>query len=242
MIVRCSQCGAKINRKDENRFFRCPFCASSLVLEGGRSFVCFIMEHERNDLWARARFHERLTRAGVGAAHGTVAVDLSYIPFWVIRRHDGSVTAHPAVETSHQGLSSIKVPPGRLIFYEEGSRPEIPVIIPSIPLNRVLGEEIDGSLGRVDLIYLPVYCLRSAGADGRYSFSLVADSSRLYSGTDLVERRDISVRPLAFFAGAACLFVAVGLLVGDVYVRAAAIAACGLALIFVFPLVIGPKR
>ena len=141
MIVRCSQCGAKINRKDENRFFSCPYCASALVLEGGRSFACFIMEHEQNDLWARALFHERLKQAGAAPDRGTVTVEFTYIPFWVIRRPDGSIAARPAAETHHRDLSSIKVPPGRLIFYEQDSRPDAPVIALSVPLNLAFNAE-----------------------------------------------------------------------------------------------------
>jgi hypothetical protein len=242
MIVGCSQCGAKINRRDERRFFSCPYCASSLVLEGGRLFACFIMEHERNDLWARALFFERLRGAGIAAGHGKAAVELSYIPFWVIGRHDGSITAHPAAEKCDPGLASIKVPPGRLVFYEESSRPNAPVIPLSVSLDQVIGDEASKDLGRVDLVYLPVYSVQSDGAYGRHAVTLVADSSRLYSGTVPAGKHEISIRPLLFFAAAAALFAAAGFLIHDVYWRAAAITAEGLALIIVSPLIIGRKR
>jgi hypothetical protein len=242
MIVGCSQCGAKINRKDESRFFSCPFCASSLVLEGSRSFACFIMEHERNDLWARALFSERMRRSGVAAGRGTVDVELSYIPFWVIRRADGTVIAHPAAAIPDPGLSSIRVPPGRLVFYEEGSRPKAPVVPLSVPFERALGGHAGEDLGRVDLVYLPVYSMQTDGADERYNLALVGDSSRLYSGTTVpVQVRGVSIRSLIFFAAVAVLFSAAGLLIQSVYLKAAAIGGGGLVLFIVSPLIIGRK-
>lgn len=238
MIIGCSQCGAKINRKDQGRFFNCPYCASALVLEGGRSFVCFIMEHERNDLWARALFHDRLRRAGIESNHG-IDVELTYVPFWVIRRADGSITAYPAAEVRDPKLSSIKVPPGRLIYYEQGSRPTAPVVPLSVPLDRALGTQAPKILGRVDLVYLPVYFMQTAQAGAKYSLTLVGDSSRLYSGTLPAEKRNVSVRSLVFFAAAAVLFAAAGLAIHDVYLRAAAIGVGGLVCIVVSPLVLG---
>jgi hypothetical protein len=242
MIVSCSQCGAKINRKDENRFFNCPYCASSLVLEGGHAFGCFIMEHERNDLWARALFYERLRRAGIAPNQGMVSVQLAYIPFWVIRGHDGTIAAHPAADTHHQDLSSIKVPPGRLVFYEDDTRPNAPVVQLSVPLDRALGGQAAADLGRVDLVYLPVYWMQSTVADGRYDLAVVGDSSRLYSGTVPSEKQDISVKSLVFFAAVGGLFAALGILIHDVYVRAAAIGAAGLICFIVSPLILGRRQ
>ena len=239
MIVHCSQCGGRIDRKDENRFFTCPYCASSLVLEGDRSFICLIMEHQPNELWARAVFLERLRKAGFGKNSGTIDVSLSYLPFWLIRRRDGTVSARPAAASMHADLSSVKVPPGRLVFLEEDSRPREPLIPPTISPRAALGAESETSVGRIDLVYLPVYSMRSAGPAGEHRSMLVADSSRLYSATTPVQKRAPYLRPLLFFIAAACFFVAVGLRVDNVYVRGAAMAVGGLALILVSPLIIG---
>ncbi len=242
MIVRCSQCGAKINRKDENRFFKCPFCTSSLVLEGGCSFACLVMEHERNDLWARAVFLERLKKSGFGKNVGAVSVSFSYVPFWVLRRRDGTATARPAAETGDIGLSSIKVPPGRFVFFEGDSRPGASVVAPTVSLGAARGDEKEESLARVDLAYLPVYSMRSTGPAGEHRSLLVADSSRLYSTTVSTHTRAPYLRPLLFFTVAACLFAAAGLWVDNVYYRSAAIVAGGIILILISPLAIGRIR
>jgi hypothetical protein len=197
------------------------------------------MEHERNDLWARAVFHERLVKAGIGRDVGTIAVMLRYVPFWVLCRQDGTVTAHPAAETADVGLSSIKVPPGRLVFFEEDSRPGVAAVTPTVSLGAVLGDEKEETLGRIDLIYLPVYSMRAVSADGEHSSLLVADSSRLYSATTSIQGQTSYARPLLFFIGVACYFAAVGFLVDDVYAKAAAIGAGGLILFLVSPLAIG---
>lgn len=239
MIIRCSQCGAKINRTDQNRFFNCPFCASSLVLEGRRSFTCFIMEHERNDLWARALFHERLRRTGIAEGRGAVNVELSYIPFWVVRRPDGAVMAHPAAGTPGPGLSPLRMPPGRLALYDQAGHANAPVLPISIGLEQAIGDAKHGENGRVDLVYLPVYCLRSDDAGPRHDSLLVADSSRLHSKTGAETRRRIPARPLLLFAAAAVFFAAAGILAHDVYLRAAAIGIGGLAFVIVSPLIIG---
>ena len=84
--------------------------------------------------------------------------------------------------------------------------------------------------------------MRSAGPAGEYRSLLVADSSRLYSATTFVQKRAAYLRPLLFFIVAACFFVAVGLWVDNVYVRGAAMAIGGFALILIAPLVIGRPR
>jgi hypothetical protein len=200
------------------------------------------MEHERNELWARALFHERLRRAGVAASHDKDDLELSYVPFWVVRRADGSITAHPAARTRDHNLMSIKVPPGRLVFYEEGSHPKAAVVPLSVPFDRALGGQGISDPGRIDLVYLPVYFMQTDGSDGPYSFALVGDSSRLYSGTCVpAERRNVSIRSLIFFSVIAGLFVTAGLLIHDVYLKAAAIGIGGLVCIIVSPLALGRK-
>ncbi len=242
MIVRCSQCGARINRRDERRFFTCPFCASSLVLEGDRSFACLIMEHERNDLWAKAAFHERLVKAGIGKNGGAITVTLAYVPFWVVRRIDGTVNAYPASETAYTGPSSLKVPPGRLTFFDETSHPGAPVVSPTVSLGAVLGAEEEKTLGRIDLTYLPVYSMRAHGAGAGHSCVLVADSSRIYSATVPLRERTIHARPLIFFLIAACFFAAAGLLVDDLYAKAAVMGAGGLIFVLLSRPAIGRAR
>ena len=157
----------------------------------------------------------------------------------MIRHLDGAVTAHPAAEKAHAGLASIKVPPGRFVFFEEGSPPGGTVVTPTVSLGAILGDKKEESLGRIDLIYLPVYFMRAVSADGEHSSLLAADSSRLYSATVSIQGRTSYARPLLFFIGVACYFAAVGFLVDDVYAKAAAIGAGGLILFLVSPLAIG---
>ncbi len=237
MIVGCSQCGAKIDRTDERRFFACPFCKSSLVLEGDRTFGRLIMRHAPNDLWAKGVFLQRLTDAGVARADADIGVEFSYVPFWMIRRTDGTVTAALAAKISSMELGPVKVPPGRLVFFEENSRPTATVVDPTIPPEAVIAA---GDVRRLDLVYLPLYAMRSFGGRGTYTGWLVGDSSRVYSDTIPVPKSTIPIRPLVFFAGAACLFVVAGLLFDEIIYRAAAIGAAALICLIVSTRAIGP--
>lgn len=242
MVIRCSQCGAKIKRKDEGRFFACPFCKSSLVLEGDRTFGCFIMEHERSDLWAKALFHERLTEGRVGHVTGAITVELAYVPFWVVRKKDGTVYGHPAAKSPHGDIYSIKIPPGRLVFFEEDSRVTTPVVAPSIPLKAALGEKHDEGIGRVDLVYLPIYFMRAVVSKISHFAFLVADAAALYGDITPHVRETISLRPLIYFIGTACLLTAVGLAFDTILARAIGIGAAALLSFAVSPLTIGKER
>ena len=169
-------------------------------------------------------------------------VELSYVPFWVVRRADGSITAHSAAQTRDHNLLSIKVPPGRLVFYEEGSHPKAPVVPLTVPFDSALGGQAVSDLGRIDLVYLPVYFMQTDGSAGPCSFALVGDSSHLYSGTRVpAERRNVPIRSLIFFSVVAGLFATAGLLIHDVYLKAAAIGIGVLVCVIVSPLALGRK-
>jgi DNA-directed RNA polymerase subunit RPC12/RpoP len=242
MVVRCSQCGAKIQRKDEGRFFTCPFCRSSLVLEGNRTFGRFIMEHERNDLWAKALFYERLSQAGVGKPTGPIALEFARVPYWVVRRKDGTVRGYPAAQTAHEDIHLIKVPPGRLVFFEGETGTDRSIVDPSIPLGAALGEKEDEEVDRVDLVYLPVYFMHAVVSRASYRAFLVADGPIVHSDAALPARNAISARPLLYFIGTACLLTAVGLAFDTIPARAVALGAAALLALAVSPLAIGKER
>jgi DNA-directed RNA polymerase subunit RPC12/RpoP len=242
MVVRCSQCGAKIQRKDEGRFFACPFCRSSLVLEGERTFGCFVMEHQRNDLWPKALFRERLAEGSGGRTAGAITVDFVYVPFWVVRRKDGTIYGCPAAKSAHGDIHSIKIPPGRLVFVEEALYERLPVVTPSISLEAALGDRNDEGLGRVDLVYLPIYFMYTVVSRLSLFAFVVADSVALYCDIPPRARDRISARPLIFFVGTAVLLTVVGLAFDTVLARAVGIGAAALLLFAVSPLAIGRQR
>jgi len=244
MIVGCSQCGAKIDRRDENRFFTCPFCRSSLVLEGGRSFACLIMEHNGNDAWVRALFSERLETTGADNGPGTLHIGFTYYPFWFIRMTDGTAFARPAAHMTHPELSSIKVPPGRLKFFDEADPPAAGVVPNTIPLEAVYGGEGEriGSIRRIDLVYLPVYSARCTRGGTPHTVSVVGDGPRVYSTLPPPTERAISARPLVFFGMVLVAMILAGLLFDGILPKAAAVLAVSVVAAVLSPVIVGPRR
>ncbi|MBN2224408.1 MAG: hypothetical protein JW765_07000 [Deltaproteobacteria bacterium] len=244
MIVGCSQCGAKIDRRDENRFFTCPFCRSSLVLEGGRSFAHLIMEHNRNDVWVRALFSERLEASGAANGSGIHHIGFTYYPFWFIRMNDGTAFARPAAHMPHPELSSIKVPPGRLKFLDEAEPPSAGIVPYSIPLESVFGGEGEriGSIRRIDLVYLPIYSTRCIRGSTPHTASVVGDGPRVYSTLPPPPEKATSARPLIFFGAVLGAMIVAGLSFEGMLYKAAAVLAVSAAAIILSPVIVGPRR
>jgi DNA-directed RNA polymerase subunit RPC12/RpoP len=244
MIVGCSQCGAKIDRRDENRFFTCPFCRSSLVLEGGRSFACLIMEHDAGDAWIRGLFSERLESVGAAAGPGGPRVVFAYYPFWFIRMDDGTSIVRPAVHMPNPELSSIKVPPGRLKYFDEADPPGAGVVPYTVPLEAVFGGEGEriGSVRHIDLVYLPVYSTRCTHNGIHHTASVVGDGPRVYSTLPSPPGKTSSMRPLVFFGMVLAAMIVASLSVDGILNRAAAVLAVGAAAAILSAVILGPRR
>jgi len=244
MIVRCSQCGAAINRTDERRFFTCPFCCSSLVLEGGRSFACLIMEHDRHDEWVRALFSERLKSSGKSDGLKDAHVELSYYPFWFIRTADGLSFARPAAHTPYPELSSVKVPPGRITHFDEANPPPGAIIPFTIPPEAVFGGEGErtGAVERIDLMYLPIYSARFSYGRTSHTASIVGDSPRVYCTLPPTVLKTASARPLIFFAVVFLVMVLAGYLCDETVNKAAAVGIVAVIAAFLSPVIIGSRE
>jgi|GEM_PF-1812750 len=205
MIVACSQCGAKITIEDGRRFITCPFCRSSLLVEKDRTFECFYLEHQRNDIWARAFLLSQLRDAGVDADPKDLTIQFSYFPIWHITHSDGVSFTQPAAHTTHTEISSFRIPAGDLIYYDRekddlGETAE-PTILPDAATHWTKGDrdQIDG-LTRLWLVYLPIYFF-SFSVDGtRHRASIIGDSTRVYSDAlTHFTKEKTNVRPLIFF-------------------------------------------
>ncbi len=244
MIVGCSQCGAKIDRRDENRFFTCPFCRSSLVLEGGRSFARLIMEHTAADAWARALLSERIESVGATAGPAGPRVGLTYFPFWFIRMDDGTAFARPAAHTPNPELSSIKVPPGHLKFFDEADTPAAGVVPYTVPLEAVFGGEGEriGSIRHIDLVYLPIYSTRCTHNGIPHTASVVGDGPRVYSTLPRPPEQTSSIEPLLFFVAVLAAMIVASLAFDGMLYRAVAILAVGAAAAILSPVILGQRR
>ena len=243
MIVRCSQCGAAINRTDERRFFTCPFCRSSLVLEGGRSFACLVMEHNRHDAWVRALFSERLQSSGKSDGLKDGPVEFSYYPFWFIRTADGLSFARPAAHTPYPELSSVKVPPGRITYLDEANPPPGAIVPFTIPPEAVFGGEGErvGAVDKIDLIYLPIYSAGFSYGRASHTASIVGDSPRVYSTLAPTASKTASARPLIFFLVVFLVMVLAGYLCDETVSKAAAVGIVALIAAILSRVIIGSR-
>jgi hypothetical protein len=241
MIVRCAQCGAKIDRTEEGRFFSCPFCASSLVLEGKVAFSCFFMEHTRHDIFVRALFRKRLAEAGIRYDGKSIDIHFAYHPFWMAHRADGTSVLRPAAHEQVVALANVKIPPGRLSFYDETNFPHGEVVSMAIPAEEAFGQDtgVVWNTDRIDLVYFPVYCLRYIKGLSVYDAALVGDSTRFYSDSLSEPRGTLPLRPLLFFIASLAVFTGIGFYFNGVVMKAIGIGLAALVAFIISTLAVG---
>jgi DNA-directed RNA polymerase subunit RPC12/RpoP len=217
MIVKCSQCGAKIKLEKAKRFFTCTHCRSSLILERDRTFQCFFLEHHRSDSWATGSLAARLAQNNIRSIPKDIRIDFRYFPVWHITFRDGTTKTQPAAKTIHTEISSVKIPAGDLKYFEEGIFPDEKASAPTIePETASLWTRDEGDKGDVErlwLVYLPIYFIDFALDGTVHHASLIGESTRIYSDTlPAVGGAGVDYRPFIFFAFAFGIFITLGIL------------------------------
>jgi len=146
MSVSCTQCGASIEPRADERLLVCPFCSTALVLDGSATL-----------------FHEKMLptiAADQVAAHlrrflgGTATVAdldrkarledprLEYFPFWAFTLSEAGrerVVLEPAAPSSLQGLQGLELPAGTTRPMTDDDSSGIPVIEPEVPAETARG-------------------------------------------------------------------------------------------------------
>ena len=173
MQVACPQCGAPVTAQTETRFYRCAFCASAFVIQGGRGVDQFAFTHQRDDRLAWSALTEHLERNRVETALEKGAVEFFTAPFWCFTLDSGATRIAPAIPPPLPEVARVTLPGGDLQFPQPGEEFSPPVVSLADAERCLNGS----SIARRFLVYLPLYLL-SYTSQGVTCQALVSGADR----------------------------------------------------------------
>jgi len=192
MSVSCTQCGASIDPRADERLFDCPFCSTALVLDGSTTLfhemvlptigVDEVPSHLRRFLGGRSTVADLDKKARVEQP------TLEYFPFWaftIATAKGESVVLEPAAPSSLQGLQGIEVPAGatRPISTDFGAgravvEPEVPADTAREWLKAGHGEDV--VVRRTVLYHLPLFRTPYTYQGRTYSAAVDATTGKVF--------------------------------------------------------------
>ena len=169
MSVSCTQCGASIEPRADERLIECPFCSTALVIDGSATLF-----HEKMLPTITAEQVLAHLRRFLGGSATVADLDrkaqldepqLEYFPFWAFTISEGGgerVILEPAAPSSLQGLQGLELPAGRTRPMTDGDSQGVPVVEPEVPadtacewLRSRFGDEV--TVRKTVLYHLPLY-------------------------------------------------------------------------------------
>ena len=192
MAVSCTQCGASIEPRADERLLVCPFCSTALVLDGSATLF-----HERMLPTIAAEQVSAHLRRFLGGSSTVADLDrkaqlaeprLEYFPFWAFTISEGGgerVVLEPAAPSSLQGLQGLELPAGRTRPMTDDDAPGVPVIEPEVPANTArewllsrFGDEV--AVRKTVLYHLPLYRTPYSWQGRTYTAAVDAISGKVF--------------------------------------------------------------
>lgn len=217
MRVVCPQCGAPIEALTESRFYRCPYCTSSFLVQGGRELPEFVILHRRDDRHAWSALKTWLEIRRVTDPITKDAADFMQFPFWYDSSGTGGAVLFPAREHPFSGISSVTLPAGDLVYLEEKADYAEPLVALS---EAAAGIQPGSGEPAWNLLYLPLYFLRYRVGEHACTAIVSGADGRVFSA-ERPEPSAVSLSPrhLAMMAGYALLLVVEGMLIRNALFR-----------------------
>lgn len=192
MPVTCTQCGAAIEPRADERLLVCPFCSTALVLDGSTTLFHEMMlptiaaeqvpAHLRRFLGGSATVADLDTKARLEEPR------LEYFPFWAFTVSDGGgerVILQPAAPSSLQGLQGLELPAGTTRPMADDAIPRVSVIGPEVPaetarewLRSRFGEGL--AVRRTVLYHLPLFRTPYSWKGRTYQAAVDAISGKVF--------------------------------------------------------------
>ncbi|MEJ2188446.1 MAG: hypothetical protein P8Y93_03345 [Acidobacteriota bacterium] len=168
MSVACTQCGATIEPRADERLLVCPFCSTALVVDGSATLFHEVMvptvAAERVPANLRRFLGGTSTVADLDKKAHLETPVLEYFPFgaFTVAGAGGErVVLQPAAPSSLQGLQGLELPAGSTRPMSREVTGDVPVVEPEVPLETAR-EWLVSRMGEVEvrrtvLYHLPMY-------------------------------------------------------------------------------------
>lgn len=169
MAVSCTQCGASIEPRSDERLLECPYCDTALVIDGSLTLfherMVPTIPYEKVAANLRRFLGGRSTVADLDRKADLADPQLEYFPFWAftIRQKGGGekVVLQPAAPSSLQGLQGLELPAGSTRPMRSTTDGESPVVEPEVPLETarewLISRHGEVEVTRTVLYHLPMY-------------------------------------------------------------------------------------
>jgi len=192
LTVTCTQCGASIEPRADERLLECPFCSTALVLDGALTLFHEMMlpTIARDQVAAHLRrfLGGSSTVADLDREAHLEEPTLQYFPFWAFTIGTGTgerVVLQPAAPSSLQGLQGLELPAGTTRPMTEDAAGGVPVIEPEVPVETARawvaerhGDQV--SFRRTVLYHLPIFRTPYSWKGQTYQAAVDAISGKVF--------------------------------------------------------------
>ena len=227
MSVACTQCGASIEPRAGERLLACPYCDTSLVIDGGATLIHEVMvptvTMEQVPAHLRRFLGGTTTVADLDKKARLETPRLEYFPFWAftVRGTGGErIILEPAAPSSLQGLQGLELPAGGTRPMHSDVTGDVPVIEPEIPLETAR-DWMTSRHGEVEvrqtvLYHLPMYRTPYTWQGRTYQAAVDAVSGKVFPA-------DFPAKAESPFVGVAALALIVfgieGLIIQNLFLK-----------------------
>jgi hypothetical protein len=230
MAVSCTQCGASIEPRADERLLECPFCSTALVLDGSATLFHEMMQPTVTPEQAAAHLRRFLggrdTVADLDRKARLAAPTLEYFPFWaftVVRNGQERVALQPAAPSALQGLQGFELPPGTTRPASAEGAAGVPMIDPEVPVDTArewlktrFGTDV--RVRKTVLYHLPIFRTPYSWQGRSYQAAVDAISGKVFPA-DFPAKAETPFVMVA--AVALAVFGIEGLIIGNLFVKAA---------------------
>jgi hypothetical protein len=191
VAVACTQCGASIEPRAGERLLECPYCDTSLVVDGAATLIHEVMvptvtmeqvpAHLRRFLGGTSTVADLDQKAQLEDAH------LQYFPFWAFTvggKGGERVVLEPAAPSSLQGLQGLELPAGSTRPMRRDVIGDVPIVEPEVPLETardwLISRHGEVEVRQTVLYHLPMYRTPYSWAGRTYQAAVDGVSGKVF--------------------------------------------------------------
>jgi hypothetical protein len=209
LAVACTQCGASIEPRADERLLDCPFCSTALVVDGSATLYHEVMvatvAPEQVPAHLRRFLGGTSTVADLDRKATLDQPVLEYFPFWaftVAAKGGEQVVLQPAAPSALQGLQGLELPAGSTRPMRREITGEVPVVEPEVPLETarewLKARQGEVEIRRTVLYHLPMFRTPYSWNGRTYQAAVDAVSGKVFPA-------DFPAKAEAPFVGVAVL-------------------------------------